>query len=61
MKWFLVVLGILLLVMGTVWILQGTGAFPVGFMAYDPVWTYAGAALDLFGIGLLVLAVRRKR
>ena len=30
MKWVLNILGVLLFLAGTVWILQGTGVFPVG-------------------------------
>jgi hypothetical protein len=52
---------VLLFLMGTVWILQGTGIFPVGFMAYEMKYTYAGIVVDLLGIGLLVLANRRRK
>jgi hypothetical protein len=60
MRWILNILGILLFLMGTVWILQGTGIFPVGFMAHDMKYTYWGIALDLVGVVLLVLANRRR-
>ncbi len=61
MKWVLIVLGVLFFLMGSVWILQGTGVFPVGFMAYDMKYTYAGIVLDLLGIGLLLLGLRRRK
>ena len=40
MKWIPIVFGVLLFLMGTVWILQGTGVYPVGFMANDMKYTY---------------------
>lgn len=61
MKWALNILGVLLLLMGTVWALQGLGIFAVGMMAYQIKWFYIGIVLDLVGIGLLVLANRRRR
>jgi hypothetical protein len=60
-RWVLSVVGVLLFLMGAVWILQGIGVFPVGFMAYDMKWTYVGIVLDLLGIGLVVLANRRRK
>jgi formate hydrogenlyase subunit 3/multisubunit Na+/H+ antiporter MnhD subunit len=61
MKWVLIILAVLLFLMGTVWILQGTGSFPVGFMANDLRYTYAGIGLDLLAVFLFVLAIRRRR
>jgi hypothetical protein len=61
MKWVVILLGVLLLLIGTLWILQGYGIFPVGGMAYQMKWAYTGIVVDLAGIGLLVLASRRKK
>jgi len=61
MKWILNIIGILLALMGTVWILQGTGVYPVGFMANQSKWTYAGIVVDLVAVGLLLLANRRRK
>ena len=61
MKWILYILGVLMLLMGTVWILQGTGVFPVGFMANNMKYTYAGAVLDILAVGLLILANWRRK
>jgi hypothetical protein len=60
MKWVLFIIGVLLFLMGTVWILQGLGLYHVGGMAYQIKWTYAGIVVDLVGIGLIVLARRRR-
>ena len=60
MKWLLFIFGLLLFLMGTTFILQGIGVYPVGMMAYQVKWAYIGTLLDLIGIGLIVLASRRK-
>jgi hypothetical protein len=61
MKWALIILGLLLFLMGTTFILQGLGVYPVGLMAYQVKWAYIGTILDLVGIGLIVLAARRRK
>jgi uncharacterized membrane protein YidH (DUF202 family) len=61
MKWVFTILGILLFLMGTVFILQGIGVYPVGMMAHQVKWAYIGTVLDLVGIGLVVLAARRRK
>jgi ribose 1,5-bisphosphokinase PhnN len=61
MKWVLNILGVLLLLMGTIWILQGTGLYPVGFMAHQMKYTYAGIVVDLIAVGLFVIANRRRK
>jgi hypothetical protein len=61
MRLVLNILGVLLALMGTVWILQGTGVFPVGGMAYQTKWTYAGIVVDLVAIALFVIANRRRK
>jgi hypothetical protein len=61
MKWVLNILGVLFILAGTVWIFQGTGLYPVGFMAHDMRYTYAGIVLDIIAIGLLILANRRRK
>jgi membrane protein implicated in regulation of membrane protease activity len=62
MKWFLNILGVLMILAGIVWILQGTGkAFAVGLMAYDIRWAYAGAGLILVAVVLLLFTNLRKK
>ena len=61
MKWVFNIIAVLLLLMGTGWILQGTGLYPVGMMAHQMKWTFAGIVLDLIAIGLFVLANRRRK
>lgn len=48
-------IGVAMILMGTVWILQGLNlAFRVGFMVGDIHWTIYGAILALLGIAELV-------
>jgi hypothetical protein len=61
MKWALNILGVFLFLMGTIFILQGLGVYPVGLMAYQVKWAYIGTVLDLLGIGLIVLANRGRK
>jgi hypothetical protein len=61
MKWVLIIIGILLLLMGTVWILQGLGLYPVGFMAHQMKYAYYGILVDVIAVGLIVFALRRRK
>ena len=61
MKWVLNIVGILLILLGTVWILQGTGILPVGGMAFQTKWAYAGIVIDLLAIALFIFANRRRK
>jgi hypothetical protein len=52
-------LGVLLLLLGGLWLLQGFGIVPGSFMTGETKWTVYGAIAAITGIGLLVLARRR--
>jgi hypothetical protein len=55
------VAGILLLLLGLLWLGQGTGYFPYpsySFMISDMTWAYRGAAVALGGIIVIVLSRR---
>jgi uncharacterized membrane protein HdeD (DUF308 family) len=55
-------LGIVLVVVGAVWIAQGSGALGGSFMTGEAVWTVIGVIAGLLGIALLIGAARdRKR
>jgi len=55
-------LGLLMMAIGTVWILQGLNlAFKQGFMVGDPHWTVYGTLLALLGLGQLVWSLLRTR
>lgn len=55
-------IGVLMVLMGTVWMLQGLNlAFRVGFMVGDPHWTLYGAILALVGIAQVVWSNTRAK
>src|SRR3569833_436866 len=54
-------LGVVMIAMGTVWILQGFNlAFRVGFMVGDKHWVVYGAILALLGIGQVIWSNTRQ-
>ena len=52
------VFGILALLLGCWWILQGTGVVPVGFMANHMEWAYRGIGVAV--VGLVVIYTSRR-
>ena len=52
--------GVLLLVAGCVWFLQGINVLPGSFMTGQTKWAVYGAISLIAGIGLLILANRRR-
>jgi len=53
------VLGVLMVLGGGVWILQGINLLPGSFMTGDPRWAVRGVVLAVLGIILLLIASRR--
>jgi hypothetical protein len=50
------------LLLGFVWVLQGTNILPGTFMTREPIWAAAGAVVALGAISMLVVInVRRWR
>lgn len=61
-KQALVLAAALAVVIGLIWIGQGTGHFPYpasSFMIDDPSWAYRGAGLAVVGI-IAIIFLRRK-
>ncbi|GAB4490316.1 MAG: hypothetical protein Fur0016_22320 [Anaerolineales bacterium] len=56
MKIFLNILGILLVLAGGVWFLQGINILPGSFMTGNPQWTINGGIAVVIGTGLLWFA-----
>jgi hypothetical protein len=55
------VVGLLMIMAGTVWMLQGLNlAFRVGFMVGDKHWTVYGAILALVGIAQIIWTNTRR-
>jgi hypothetical protein len=60
MKKVLYVVGVLLVLGGAVWVLQGVDILPGSFMTGQIQWAYNGAIAIAIGIGLILLGRRRK-
>ena len=55
----LLIIGILCLLLGLIWIGQGTGYFPYpasSFMINEIAWAYYGAALVVGGVATIVIS-----
>ena len=61
MKWLLMIVGVVLILLGGLWILQGVNVIPVGFMAGHMEYAVLGLVVILIGIGVLVLRYRRQK
>ena len=62
MKTLLLILGIAALLMGLLWIGQGTGVIQwpsSSFMLDQRPWALRGAALAVFGLALIIVSRRR--
>ncbi len=57
MKWLLGGVGIILALLGMLWILQGTGLVPIGFMARHLQYAVLGLAAVVVGLALVLFAV----
>ena len=60
MKTILTIIGIVLIVLGAVWFLQGIGVLPGSFMTGQIQWAVYGAIAVVAGVVTLVLNGRRK-
>jgi len=60
MKWILNILGVLLILVGIVWILQGINILLGSFMSGQPLYAVLGIVVAIIGIFLLVFANRRR-
>jgi hypothetical protein len=60
MKIFLNIIAVLLIISGGVWFLQGINVLPGSFMTGQIQWTYYGGISIVVGVGLLLIANRRR-
>jgi hypothetical protein len=58
MRWVLLVVGVLLILAGIVWALQGAGILPGSVMSGQSFWLGAGIIAVLIGLGLVVAGLR---
>ena len=61
MKLVITVVGVIAILMGAIWILQGLNVLPGSFMTGHIIWTGWGAVLVAIGAGLLVWNNRRPK
>ena len=54
------VVGVILMLMGAIWFLQGINVLPGSFMTGQTKWAIYGGLLATIGIGLLISANRRR-
>jgi hypothetical protein len=59
--WIRVAIGVVLLIVGGVWIGQGVGWIHGSFMTGEALWAVIGAACVAIGVWLLSTAVRSSR
>ena len=59
MRIAMIISGVLCLLLGCIWILQGVNILPGSFMTGQTKWAIYGALLVIIGIGLLFSANRR--
>jgi hypothetical protein len=55
------VVGVLMLIVGGVWFLQGIGVLKGSFMTGEGFWTLIGVILIGFGLRMVMRAVRGER
>ncbi|GAA2866825.1 hypothetical protein Acy02nite_37990 [Actinoplanes cyaneus] len=58
--WLAMSFGLLGMVLGAVWTLQGLNVFENELMSDQPVWAAAGGAIAGIGLALVVIGMRRR-
>lgn len=61
MRFVFVVLGVIVLLAGTIFALQGAGYIPGSFMSNNPPWIWIGIVTALAGVGIVVFGARTGR
>jgi uncharacterized membrane protein YdcZ (DUF606 family) len=61
MKWILIIVGVLLMLLGVIWVLQGTHVLTQGVMAGHMRWTFIGGMVFLLGAVLVRVGASRKK
>ncbi|MCX6046400.1 MAG: hypothetical protein NT075_14940 [Chloroflexi bacterium] len=60
LRWIMVVIGILMILLGGLWILQGVNILPGSFMSGQSFWAIVGTGVFLVGILLSYLGLRSR-
>ena len=53
------IIGVLAILAGAVWTLQGVGVLPGSFMSSNPTWVVIGLLTAVGGVGLVLWSRRR--
>ncbi len=61
MRRALLIIGIILVFLGTLWVFQGVGIVPGSFMSGDPTWARNGTLTAIVGAVLCFFGARRGR
>lgn len=61
MRIVLNIVGVLFLLLGSVWFLQGINVLPGSFMSGQMRWAVRGGILAVAGIGVLLAANRKRK
>ena len=56
----MVLAGVILVIVGVIWILQGVGTLKGSFMTGSAFWAWMGGICLAAGVPILVLGVRRR-
>jgi len=60
MRWVLIVVGVVLDLMGTIWLLQGLNLLPGTFMRGSMLWVGIGFVVDIIGLALILIGARMR-
>ncbi len=60
MRWVLIVVGVLMMLIGGVWLFQGIGILLGSFMTSQPFWAVMGVVMLVLGAFAFVRGIRRK-
>ena len=60
MRWILIGVGIVLILLGGLWTLQGVGILAGSVMTGQTFWATVGAILLIIGVVLCAIGVRRR-
>lgn len=61
MRYLVDIFGVLLVILGIWWVLQGTNIVPVGFMAGHLQYALLGIVTAIIGAGLVIYTRRREK
>jgi hypothetical protein len=59
MRWVLLIAGILLMLIGSIWLLQGANVLPGSAMSGQSFWAWVGCIVLIAGVAVFGFAVRR--